>query len=80
MAQPENNLNIKIPPFLNSTGKPEMTVKRYWSRLKSYLLLTHKIRIDPLVTKQKDAVEKNKRFIKMKTRRKKNWHSKLSNR
>ena len=36
-----------------------MTVKRYWSRFKSYLLLTHKIRIDPLITKQKDAAEKN---------------------
>ena len=60
--QPEKNLKYtaaKIPPFLYSAGKPEMTVKRYWSRFKSYLLLTHKIRTEPLITKQKDAVEKN---------------------
>ena len=49
---------VKVPPFFNSTGKPEMTVKRYWSRFKSYLLLTHKICIDPLITKQTDAIEK----------------------
>ena len=34
-----------------------MTVKRYWSRFKSYLL-SHKIRINSLLTKQRDAVEK----------------------
>ena len=63
MAQLEKNPNYtaeRIPPFLNSAGKPEMTVKRYWSRFRSYLLLTHKIRIDPLILKQKDAAEKKK--------------------
>ena len=60
MAQPDKNLNIKIPPFLDKAGNPEMTVKKYWSRFKSYLLLSHKIRIDPLLIKQKDPVEKKK--------------------
>ena len=35
-----------------------MTVKRYWSAFKSYRLLSHKIRIDPLQIKQKEAFEK----------------------
>ena len=67
MAQPEKNLSytmVKVPPFLNSARKPEMTVKRYRSRFKSYLLLTHKIRIDPLITKQKDAAEKKQELCK----------------
>ena len=62
MAQPEKNHTYtaeRIPPFLNNTKKPEMTVKRYWSRFRTYLNLTHKIRIDPLLIKQKDAVEKS---------------------
>ena len=35
-----------------------MTVKRYWSRFRTYLNLTQKIRVDPLLIKQKESVEK----------------------
>ena len=41
-----------------------MTLERYWSRFKSYLLLTQKIRIDPLIIKQKDTVEKKQEVDK----------------
>ena len=60
MAQPDKNLEFKIPPFVDKTGKPEMTVKRYWSWLNTYLFITYRIRIEPLLKKQKEAVEKGK--------------------
>ena len=61
MAQPETNYAFTvetIPRFLNSAKKPDITVKRYWSRFKTYLNLTQKIIIDPLLLKQKDAMDK----------------------
>ena len=60
MAQPETNYAFTvetIPRFLNSAKKPDITVKRYWSRFKTYLNLTRNIIIDPLLEKQKTATE-----------------------
>ena len=39
-----------------------MTAERYWSRIRTYLILTQKIRIDPLLIKQKDAVKKGQQI------------------
>ena len=71
MAQLETNNAFtveKIPPFLNNAEKLDMTVKRYWSRFRTYLNLTQKIRIDPLLIKQKDAVEKGQQVTDDKDR------------
>ena len=62
MAQPQSNYAFTvetIPRFLNSSRKPDITVKRYWSRFKTYLNLTRNIIIEPLLEKQKTATENN---------------------
>ena len=71
MAQLETNNAFtvgKIPPFLNNAKKPDMTVKRYWSRFRTYQNLTQKIRVDPLLIKQKKAVEKGQQVADEKDR------------
>ena len=59
MAQPDKNLEIKIPPFIDKTGQLEMAVKRFCSWFITYLLISLKIQIEPLLRKQKEADEKS---------------------
>ena len=73
MAQPDTNLEFKIPPYLDKTGKLEMTVKMYWTRFNTYLFIILKIRIEPLL--KKEVVVKKTRKLKMKmTKTAPNWH------
>ena len=60
MAQSDKNLDYKVPPFLDKTENTEMTVKRYWSRFNAYFIISHQIGIEPLLEKQKTAVENKK--------------------
>ena len=71
MAQPETNYEFTvetIPRFLNSAKKPDITVKRYWSRFKTNLNLTRNIIIDLLLEKQKTATENGQQVTEAKDR------------
>ena len=57
-----------IPRFLNSSKKPDITVKRHWSRFKTWLNLTRNIIIDPLLEKQKTATENGEELTEARDR------------